>query len=66
MPRLGYARVSTFDQDLNVQLARLKAEGCAIVRSKKISGASRDGRAELTAILALGQLDRMLRRGGRR
>ncbi|GJE60026.1 recombinase family protein [Methylobacterium trifolii] len=51
MPRIGYARVSTIDQDLDVQLVRLKAEGCAIVRSEKISGASRDGRAELATVL---------------
>ena len=52
MARIGYARVSTTDQDLELQLGRLKAEGCAIVRSEKVSGASREGRPELATVLA--------------
>ncbi|GJE62618.1 recombinase family protein [Methylobacterium trifolii] len=51
MARIGYARVSTLDQDLDVQLARLRGEGCGVIRSEKVSGASRDGRAELATIL---------------
>jgi len=51
MARIGYARVSTTDQDLDQQLAKLHAEGCEIVRSEKVSGASRDGRAELATVL---------------
>jgi DNA invertase Pin-like site-specific DNA recombinase len=50
MARIGYARVSTADQDLDAQLDRLKAEGCGVVRAEKISGASRDGRTELEII----------------
>jgi len=51
MARIGYARVSTTDQDLTVQLERLEAEGCSVVRSEKVSGGSRDGRVELETIL---------------
>lgn len=43
MARIGYARVSTLDQNLDIQLARLKAEGCGIVRAEKVSGGSRKG-----------------------
>ena len=51
MARIGYARVSTVDQDLEAQLAKLMAEGCGIIRSEKVSGASREGRGELATII---------------
>ena len=51
MARIGYARVSSADQDLATQLIKLKAEGCSVVRHEKVSGASRDGRTELATII---------------
>jgi DNA invertase Pin-like site-specific DNA recombinase len=51
MARIGYARVSTTDQDLDIQNDRLKAAGCEIIRSETGSGASRKGRSELETIM---------------
>jgi len=51
MARIGYARVSTTDQDFAAQIAKLEAAGCAPIRSEKVSGGSRDGRDELQAVL---------------
>ncbi|WP_316358662.1 recombinase family protein [Devosia sp.] len=51
MARIGYARVSSIDQDLDIQIAKLKAEGCEIVRSEKVSGVSRDDRVELETVI---------------
>ena len=51
MPLYGYARVSTFDQDLSIQRAALTAVGCEVIRAEKASGARRDGRTELQVLL---------------
>ena len=51
MARIGYARVSTIDQDHESQVERLKAEGCEIVRAEKVSGGSRQGRIELSTVI---------------
>lgn len=48
----GYARVSTTDQDVTVQLAALKAAGCDVIRSEKVSGTSRNGREELEMLMS--------------
>lgn len=51
MTTYGYARVSTTDQDVAIQIAALKAAGCEVVRSEKVSGTSTAGRAELRILL---------------
>ncbi|ODT83942.1 MAG: resolvase [Pelagibacterium sp. SCN 64-44] len=51
MARIGYARVSTVDQDADIQIDKLKAEGCEVIRAEKVSGASRTGRIELETII---------------
>jgi DNA invertase Pin-like site-specific DNA recombinase len=52
MARIGYARVSSTDQDLALQIERLKAAGCEMVRSEKVTGSTRQGRSELASIIA--------------
>lgn len=51
MARYGYARVSSEDQNLELQEKRLSDAGCEIVRSEKASGGSRVGRSELETLL---------------
>src|SRR3546814_2824300 len=53
LARIGYARVSTTDQDLDIQIGRLKNAGCEINRSETGSGASRSGRTELQTRMQL-------------
>lgn len=40
--KIGYARVSTDDQDLSIQRERLTEEGCEKLFEEKLSGATRD------------------------
>lgn len=47
----GYARVSTIGQDLAIQDAALRAAGCEVIRAEKVTGTTREGRAELGTLL---------------
>src|SRR5262245_36198306 len=61
MRNIGYARVSSTDQDFEVQVERLKAAGCERVYREKVSGKSTNGRHELAkALRALRQGDTLI------
>jgi len=57
---IGYARVSTYGQTLDVQQAALAAAGAEKVFSEKVSGAVTDRKALGRAIAALGAGDVLL------
>ncbi|RTZ63043.1 MAG: recombinase family protein [Aquificaceae bacterium] len=57
MTLVGYARVSTTDQSLDVQLDALKNAGCDEIFSEQVSGTSKKGRTKLKECL------KYLRRG---
>ena len=48
---IGYARVSTSDQDTDIQQAKLRDAGCTVIRAEKSSGKTRDGRSELETVM---------------
>lgn len=50
--KIGYARVSTKQQNLDRQLAALKAEGCELIYAEKASGKDVRRRPELKKALA--------------
>lgn len=49
---VGYARVSTIDQDCAIQEEALRSAGCTVIRSEQVSGTSREGRKELETVLS--------------
>jgi DNA invertase Pin-like site-specific DNA recombinase len=51
MAMYGYARVSSLSQSTDIQVTRLKAAGCDVVREEAVSGRSRSGRTELETII---------------
>src|SRR5271156_7143100 len=51
MTLIGYARVSTTDQDPEIEIAALKREGCTTIRAEKRSGTTTQGREELRTVL---------------
>jgi DNA invertase Pin-like site-specific DNA recombinase len=51
MTVIGYARASSIDQNLDIQIAALKAAGAEVIRSEKRSGTSTAGRTELQTVL---------------
>ena len=48
---IGYARVSTEDQDCAIQEEALRAAGASIIRSERKSGTTTTGRSELATVL---------------
>ncbi len=50
--RYGYARVSTEDQSLDIQIDELKRAGCEDIRFEKLSGSSIEKRPEFSRLLA--------------
>jgi DNA invertase Pin-like site-specific DNA recombinase len=52
MSKVGYARVSSYGQSLDVQLQKLSNDGCERIFSEKMSGRSAENRVELQNCLS--------------
>jgi DNA invertase Pin-like site-specific DNA recombinase len=51
MKKIGYAWVSSSDQNLDRQIAALRTDGCDVIYREKMSGKSLHGRPELAKAL---------------
>ena len=60
MPLIGYARVSTDEQDTSAQLGELQRVGCATIFEDRASGGSRSRPKLASALAAVGQGDTLV------
>lgn len=60
MPLIGYARVSTDEQDTFAQISELRRAGCAFIFEDRASGASRSRPKLASALAAVGQGDTLV------
>jgi len=59
--QLGYARVSTVDQDLTLQREALRKSGARTILEEKVRATKRDGRTELEKVMSvLGEGDALV------
>ena len=49
--RYGYARVSTNEQDLTLQIDALEKANCSVIRKEKVPGTKLDNREELNTLI---------------
>lgn len=50
-PKIGYARISSVDQNLDAQITALTKAGCGMIRTEQKSGTTLEDRIELKTIL---------------
>lgn len=55
--KIGYARVSTSEQDHQAQVEALEELGCTEIFSEKVSGADKEGRPQLQAMIRFARKD---------
>ena len=58
--KIGYARVSTLDQNLDLQIDALKAAGCEKIFEEKVSGGSKERPALTTLFMQLRKGDTLI------